>query len=208
MKITPHSVLPEILVIEPDVFRDDRGHFLETYQDRRYSDLGLPARFVQDNISHSKKGVLRGLHYQLGKPQGKLVWVMQGEVFDVAVDIRRGSPNFGHWVGEKLSSENCRQIYIPEGFAHGFCVISEVAVFAYKCTDYYAPEGERGIRWDDPSLGIEWPISEPIISDKDRGYDILENVSPEDLPTFAPMVIDRAVKINRRHTQTGADKNN
>ena len=200
MKVVPHPALPEILILEPDVYKDDRGYFLETYQDRRYLDHGLPDKFVQDNISVSKNGVLRGLHYQLGRPQGKLVWVIQGEVFDVAVDIRQGSPTFGKWVGATISSENCLQVYIPEGFAHGFCVMSESAIFAYKCTDYYAPEEERGIRWDDPTLGIEWPIFEPIISDKDCGYDILENVSQEDLPTFGPLVTDHAVKINRRFT--------
>ena len=184
MKIVPHPALPEILILEPDVYKDDRGYFLETYQDRRYFECGLPDKFVQDNISVSKNGVLRGLHYQLGRPQGKLVWVIQGEVFDVAVDIRQGSPTFGKWVGATISSENCLQVYIPEGFAHGFCVMSESAIFTYKCTDYYAPEEERGIRWDDPSLGIEWPISEPIISEKDRSYEILENIAVEQLPTY------------------------
>ncbi len=182
MKCKPHPKIPEILIIEPDVFRDDRGYFLETYQRRRYQGHGLPDRFVQDNISLSKQSVLRGLHYQLGVPQGKLVWVIQGEVFDVAVDIRKGSPTFGQWVGWTLSSDSSQQVYIPEGFAHGFCVLSQTALFAYKCTDYYAAGEERGIRWDDPSLGIDWPISNPILSDKDKAYPALRDVAPNDLP--------------------------
>jgi dTDP-4-dehydrorhamnose 3,5-epimerase len=175
-----------VLIIEPDVFRDDRGHFLETYRQQRYHECGLPDRFVQDNISFSQHGVLRGLHYQLEVPQGKLVWVIQGEVFDVAVDIRRGSPTFGQWAGVTLSSADYRQIYIPEGFAHGFCVLSQSALFAYKCTDVYAPSAERGIRWDDPSLRIDWPISAPLVSKKDREYVWLQAVSHDALPLYAP----------------------
>jgi dTDP-4-dehydrorhamnose 3,5-epimerase len=174
--------IPEILIIEPDVFRDDRGYFLESYHRQRYQGHGIPGRFAQDNISFSKQGVLRGLHYQLGVPQGKLVSVFQGEVFDVAVDIRRGSPTFGQWVSLTLSSESCRQVYIPEGFAHGFCVLSETALFAYKCTDYYAPREERGIRWDDAFLGIRWPIPNPILSDKDKAYPALRDLDANDLP--------------------------
>lgn len=184
MNCKAHPTIPEILVIESDVFRDDRGHFLESYHSQRYQEHGLPGRFVQDNLSFSKRGVLRGLHYQLGVPQGKLVWVVQGEVFDVAVDIRKGSPTFGRWVGFTLSSESLNQIYIPEGFAHGFCVTSETALFVYKCTDYYTPKEERGVRWDDPSLGIEWPISRPIVSKKDGEYPGLDNISAENLPKF------------------------
>ena len=184
MNVIRHPTLPEVIIIEPDVFRDGLGHFLETYQDKRYFEFGLPARFVQDNLSCSTRGVLRGLHYQLGRPQGKLVWVVQGEVFDVAVDIRKGSPTFAQWAGVALSADNCRQLYIPEGFAHGFCVISDMATFSYKCTDYYAPEEEHGIHWDDPSLGIAWPISEPILSNKDRNYPFLENIPAEELPSF------------------------
>jgi len=184
MICTPHPTIPEIVLIELDVFRDPRGHFLESYNRRRYQQHGLPERFVQDNISFSTRGVLRGLHYQLGVPQGKLVWVVQGEVFDVAVDIRKGSPTFGHWVGLALSSEDFKQVYIPAGFAHGFCVTSETALFAYKCTNYYAPRAERGIRWDDPSLGIAWPISHPIVSKKDSEYPGLANIPAEDLPVF------------------------
>jgi dTDP-4-dehydrorhamnose 3,5-epimerase len=186
MNCKPHSRIPEIVIIEPDVFRDDRGHFLEGYHRQRYQEHGLPDRFVQDNFSFSRHGVLRGLHYQLGKPQGKLVWVAQGEVFDVAVDIRKGSPTFGQWVGLTLSSEGLKQVYIPEGFAHGFCVTSETALFAYKCTDYYAPQEERGIRWDDPSIGIEWPVSRAIVSKKDSQYPRLDNICAENLPIFEP----------------------
>jgi len=184
MKFARNHILPEIIIVEPDVYRDQRGLFLETYQARRYLEQGIPAAFVQDNLSFSRKGVLRGLHYQLGRPQGKLIWVVQGEVFDVAVDIRRGSPTFGKWMGVVLSSEDHRQVYVPEGFAHGFCVLSDSALFAYKCTDYYAPEEERGIRWDDPSVGIDWPVSDPIVSEKDRAYPGLNDVPPEDLPVF------------------------
>jgi dTDP-4-dehydrorhamnose 3,5-epimerase len=182
MTISPHPTIPEILIIEPDVFRDDRGYFLGNYHGKRYRGQGLPVKFVQDNISFSKRRVLRGLHYQLGRPQGKLVCVFRGEILDVAVDIRKGSSTFGQWVGLTLSSESCRQVYIPEGFAHGFCVLSDGALFAYKCTDYYVSAEERGIRWDDPSLGIDWPISNPILSDKDKAYPTLRDVAPNDLP--------------------------
>jgi len=184
MKLTRSPNLPEIIIIEPDVFGDDRGRFLETYQAQRYLDYGIPDRFVQDNISYSSKGVIRGLHYQLGQPQGKLVWVAQGEIYDVAVDIRKGSPSFGKWESVILSSENHRQIYVPEGFAHGFCVTSSSAIVIYKCTDYYAPKEERGISWDDPLLNIDWPIDEPVLSEKDRGYPHLEILSGEHLPKF------------------------
>ena len=182
MKVSRHPILSEILIIEPSVFEDGRGHFLEIYQTKRYQEHGVPVSFVQDNISYSKRGVLRGLHYQLGRPQGKLVCVLRGEVFDVAVDIREGSATFGQWVGITLSADNYRQVYIPEGFAHGFCVLSELAVFAYKCSDYYFPEEERGILWDDPSLAIEWPISSPQLSPKDQAFNTLRNIPPEDLP--------------------------
>lgn len=184
MKSTRSSVLPEIIMLEPDVFADQRGHFLETYQAGRYLEHGIPANFVQDNIVRSERDVLRGLHYQLGRPQGKLVWVVQGEIFDVAVDIRKGSPTFGKWMGVMLSSDKYLQVYVPQGFAHGYCVTSETAIVAYKCTDYYAPKEERGIIWNDPALGIEWPVREPIVSDKDATYPTLEDVPPLDLPTF------------------------
>jgi dTDP-4-dehydrorhamnose 3,5-epimerase len=159
---------PEVLIIEPDVFPDARGFFMESFHAAKYHAQGLPESFVQDNHSRSSRGVLRGLHYQLEHPQGKLVRVVTGEVFDVAVDIRSGSPFFGQWVGALLSEENQRQIYIPPGFAHGFCTLSEQADFLYKCTDYYAPGDEYGIAWDDPAIGIEWPAMEYALSDKDR----------------------------------------
>jgi dTDP-4-dehydrorhamnose 3,5-epimerase len=159
---------PEVLIIEPDVFPDARGFFMESFHAAKYRAQGLPESFVQDNHSRSSRGVLRGLHYQLEHPQGKLVRVVTGEVFDVAVDIRSGSPFFGQWVGALLSEENQRQIYIPPGFAHGFCTLSEQADFLYKCTDYYAPGDEYGIAWDDPAIGIEWPAMEYALSDKDR----------------------------------------
>ena len=170
MKVTPTD-LPEVLVIDPDVFGDERGFFMETWQRRKYAEAGIDCDFVQDNHSRSVRGTLRGLHYQVRQAQGKLVRVTRGEVFDVAVDIRRSSPNFGRWIGEWLSADNKRQLWVPPGFAHGFYVTSETAEFQYKCTDYYAPEHERSVRWDDPDLGIEWPLgtrAAPIVSEKDR----------------------------------------
>ncbi|MHC1742682.1 MAG: dTDP-4-dehydrorhamnose 3,5-epimerase [Syntrophobacteraceae bacterium] len=183
MKITPTD-LPEVMIVDPDLYRDQRGYLLETYQLKRYPDLGISASFVQDNLSFSKRGVLRGLHYQRGQPQGKLVTVMHGRIFDVAADIRLGSPTFGRWVGVELSSEDHRQIYVPEGFAHGFCVLSETAVVLYKCTDYYAPPEERGILWNCPTLGIPWPVGEPILSSKDGSLPTLKEVGAEELPRF------------------------
>ena len=162
--------LPGVILIVPKVFRDDRGFFMETWQARCFKEAGIDASFVQDNSSQSSRGTLRGLHYQIEHAQGKLVRVVAGEVFDVAVDMRKSSPNFGRWVGKVLSAENRHQLWIPPGFAHGFLVLSETAEFAYKCTDYYAPGYERSIRWDDPSIGIDWPISEgkrPLLSGKD-----------------------------------------
>jgi len=184
MKFRPHPELPEVLIIEPDVHRDDRGHFLELWRAQRYEELGITGPFVQDNMSCSKRGVLRGLHYQLGRPQGKLVWVARGRVFDVAVDIRRGSPTFGKWAGVEMSSEDYRQVYVPVGFAHGFCVLSEWATLVYKCTDYYVPAEERGIRWDDPAVGVDWPLADPLLSEKDRSYPALTDVPAHDLPVF------------------------
>jgi dTDP-4-dehydrorhamnose 3,5-epimerase len=140
--------------------------------------------FVQDNLSFSVRSVLRGLHYQLGKPQGKLITVLEGEIYDVAADIRRGSPHFGHWVGVHLSSKEYRQLFIPPGFAHGFCVTSDTAAVIYKCTDYYSPEDERGIRWDDPELSIAWPVTDPVLSEKDRLNPTLGEIPAEDLPVF------------------------
>jgi dTDP-4-dehydrorhamnose 3,5-epimerase len=183
MKVTP-TALPEVLLIEPRVIGDDRGHFLETYHARRYNDWRIPAQFVQDNLSHSRRGVLRGLHYQWGHPQGKLIMVVEGEIFDVAVDIRRGSHTFGRWVGATLSAQDYRQLSIPEGFAHGFCVISEWATMCYKCTDIYSPEEDRGIRWDDATLAISWPVTDPILSPKDLALPTLAQVPPEHLPTL------------------------
>ncbi len=159
--------LSGLLIIEPKVFGDARGFFLETWNQQRYAEAGLDAAFVQDNISFSRKGILRGLHFQNPRPQGKLLQVLQGEVFDVAVDIRRSSPTFGKWHGLVLSSENKRQFYIPSGFAHGFLVLSETALFHYKCTDFYSPRDEMALRWDDPDIGIEWPLTEPLVSERD-----------------------------------------
>ncbi|MEJ1963922.1 MAG: dTDP-4-dehydrorhamnose 3,5-epimerase [Gammaproteobacteria bacterium] len=152
--------------IQPRVFDDARGFFLETWQERRFAEAGIHARFVQVNQSRSTRNTLRGLHYQIQQTQGKLVWVVRGSVFDVAVDIRRGSPTFGRWVGEELSEENHRLLWVPPGFAHGFLVLSEIADFAYQCTDFYAPNYERAIRWDDPELAIDWPLygADPIVS--------------------------------------------
>ncbi len=175
----------DLIVLEPRVFTDTRGHFLELFRADRYLEYGIPDRFVQDNLSFSTKGVVRGLHYQLGRPQGKLVGVIQGTVFDVAVDIRYGSPTFGRYAGLTLSSDNYRQIYIPEGFAHGFCVLSDSAMVLYKCTDCYVPEEERGIRWDDPSLHIPWPVPSPTLSAKDRTYPSLSEIAVDQLPRFA-----------------------
>lgn len=174
--------LPEVLLIRPQVYHDRRGHFLEIYQRDRYAAAGIVDGFVQDNVSFSNKGVLRGLHYQLGNPQDKLVVVLQGRIFDVAVDIRRNSPTFGQWISAELCSEDYTQIYIPRGFAHGFCVLSESATVLYKCTDFYAPSQERGILWNCPALGIRWPILEPIVSDKDLTLPSLESIPPGELP--------------------------
>ena len=180
--IVKETTLPGVLLIEPRVFNDARGVFWETYHAQRYADAGIPATFVQDNASRSVRGTLRGLHYQLRRPQGKLVWVSWGQVFDVVVDIRRGSPHFGWWFGLTLRGDHPQQLYIPPGFAHGFCVVSESADFAYKCTEFYAPEDERGVLWNDPGIGIEWPIAEPLLSAKDRSYHRLNDVAGDDLP--------------------------
>jgi dTDP-4-dehydrorhamnose 3,5-epimerase len=162
--------IPGVIAVEPHVFRDERGFFLETYQQQKYHEAGIDAVFVQDNHSRSQRGSVRGLHAQLQRPQGKLVRVIEGEIYDVAVDIRRGSPHFGQWVGVWLSAENFRQLYIPPGFAHGFCVTSELAQVTYKCTDMYDPGGEIAVQWNDPELKINWPLEEiysPILSKKD-----------------------------------------
>ena len=162
--------LAGVIQIEPKVHRDERGFFMETWQAHQFIENGIDAEFVQDNFSQSSKSTLRGLHYQIEKAQGKLVRVVQGEVFDVAVDLRKSSPHYGLWVGEVLSAENNHQLWIPPGFGHGFLVLSEIAEFEYKCTDYYAPDYERSIRWDDPDIGIDWPLvdgEQPMLSSRD-----------------------------------------
>jgi len=181
---TSKTSLEGVFIIEPDVFGDNRGFFMETYHQERYAKLGIKPVFVQDNLSWSARGTLRGLHYQLPHAQAKLVQTIKGEVFDVVVDIRLGSSTFGRWSGFHLSDENKRQLYIPEGFAHGFCVLSETALFLYKCSDFYAPDSELGVLWNDPDLGIEWPVKDPIISDKDDKYPFLKDVPPEHFPVY------------------------
>lgn len=176
--------LPGVKRIEPDVFGDERGYFMESFQSTRYADAGVNGPFVQDNLSYSRYGVLRGLHYQRPSGQGKLVQVLQGEVFDVAVDIRRGSPTFGQWVGEHLDATRHHQLWVPPGFAHGFCVLSDTALFAYKCTDFYAPDSERGIRWDDPDIDIRWPVEPSEISEKDASAPYLRDIDAQALPEF------------------------
>lgn len=166
MKFTPTRI-PDVLLIEPDVYRDPRGFFLETWHQDKYEAAGIVGPFVQDNHSSSRRGALRGLHAQLRRPQGKLVRVVDGEVFDVAVDIRRGSPTFGKWAGDYLSGDNLRQLWIPPGLAHGFCVLSETVHFEYKCTDLYDASDEIAIAWNDPEIGIEWPLEDPTLSAKD-----------------------------------------
>lgn len=177
--------LPGVFLIEPDVFGDHRGYFQESWNKQKYAQIGLDFSFVQDNLSFSKKGILRGLHFQNPKQQGKLVYVLQGEVFDVAVDIRKGSPNFGQWFGAVLSAENHLQLYVPEGFAHGFVVLSETALFAYKCTEFYDPQSEYCLRFDDPEIGIQWPLSlSPSLSAKDANAKLLKDFPKELLPTY------------------------
>jgi dTDP-4-dehydrorhamnose 3,5-epimerase len=167
MKVTPTS-LPEVLLVEPKLHGDGRGFFYESFQALRYAEAGIPGPFLQDNLSRSARGTLRGLHFQEPRAQGKLIQVLRGAVYDVAVDVRRGSPRFGRWVALELSDSSPRQLWIPPGFAHGFCVLSESADFFYKCTEYYAPETERCIAWNDPDLAISWPVNEPLLSAKDR----------------------------------------
>lgn len=167
MTITEAS-LPGIRLIEPDVYADDRGYFLETWNEGRYREAGLDVTFVQDNVSRSRRGVLRGLHFQNPHPQAKLITVLDGEVFDVVVDVRRGSDTFGQWTGIRLTGASGRQVFVPEGFAHGFVATSETALFHYKCTERYHPESEVSIRWNDPALDIDWPVDDPVLSEKDR----------------------------------------
>jgi dTDP-4-dehydrorhamnose 3,5-epimerase len=178
VKVTPKREIPEVLVIEPDVHRDPRGFFLETWHENRFAASGLKTRFVQDNHSYSVRGTLRGLHYQVENPQGKLVRVVRGEVLDVAVDLRSSSSTFGRWVYDELSAENHKQLWIPTGFAHGFYVLSESADLLYKCTAYYSAANDRGIRWDDPDIGIDWKLLDgcpPILSPKDAAAPLLRD---------------------------------
>lgn len=167
MKFTP-SKIPDVIIVEPVVFRDPRGFFMEFFNERKFQGGGIEAVFVQDNHSSSVRGTLRGLHAQREFPQAKLIRCIAGEIFDVSVDVRRGSPTFGQWVGITLSAENCKQVYIPEGFVHGFCVMSETAQVEYKVTDFYHPEDEFGVLWSDPELAIDWPLRDPILSEKDK----------------------------------------
>ncbi len=179
------TTLPGVLIIEPRVFGDERGYFMETYRASAYAELGIPQPMVQDNQSFSRKGVLRGLHIQHPRAQGKLVQVLVGEVFDVAVDIRRGSPHFGRWAGVSLSAENKRQFWVPPGFAHGFLVTGESALFVYKNSDYYSPETEFSVRWDDPGIAIEWPLDgAPELSEKDTNALCLKDLPLDRLPGF------------------------
>jgi len=178
MKVERASI-PDVLIIEPKVFGDARGFFMETWNARVFEDLGIKAKFVQDNHSRSARNVLRGLHYQLRQPQGKLIMAIAGEIFDVAVDLRRGSPTFGQWEGFELDDERAHQLYIPVGFGHGFCVTSEVADFVYKCTNYYDPATEAGFRFDDPGVGIEWPDVELLYSERDRSAPRLAEIADE-----------------------------
>lgn len=175
--------IPEIVIVEPDVHRDGRGFFLETFNAEKYQAGGIDAVFVQDNHSRSVERTLRGLHMQIRRPQAKLIRVVEGEIYDVAVDVRRGSPTFGRWVSVCLSADNFRQCYVPRGFAHGFCVLTAVAEVEYKCTDVYDPQGELGIAWDDPDLAIRWPIEDPVLSEKDRRHPRLAAVADK-LPVY------------------------
>lgn len=181
MKVIP-TKLEGVLILEPRSFGDQRGYFMEIFQATRYAEAGIDRSFVQDNLSFSVRNTLRGLHYQRPNSQAKLVQVVTGEIFDVAVDIRLGSPTFGQWEGVILSAENRRQLFIPEGFAHGFCVLSATAHFLYKCSEYYSPNDESGIRWDDPDIAISWPIDAPILSDRDRQFPFLNQMITERMP--------------------------
>lgn len=169
--------LPGVRLVEPDVYADDRGAFMETWNARDYGHHGLGDAFVQDNLSRSREDVLRGLHFQNPRPQAKLVSVLQGEVYDVVVDVRPASDTFGEWRGTVLSAENARQLYVPEGYAHGFVVTRGEALFHYKCTDFYHPEADRAVRWDDPHLDIDWPVDDPILSEKDANAPLLDELS-------------------------------
>jgi len=182
MRVT-ETDLAGVVLIKPDIFRDVRGEFFELHHVARYADAGIVSPFVQDNFSRSVKGSLRGLHYQLGHSQGKLVTVLNGAAFDVVVDIRKGSPTFRKWIGLELNADNRLQLYVPPGFAHGFCALTESVGLIYKCTDYYSPQDERGIIWNDPELRIPWPVSPPILSQKDAAYKSLADMMA-DLPRY------------------------
>ncbi len=195
MKFLP-TALSGVILVEPNVFADERGFFLETYHAQRYAEGGIAARFVQDNHSKSKRGILRGLHAQRHRPQGKLVRAVEGVIFDVAADIRRGSPTFGRWVGEILSAENFRQLYVPPGFVHGFCVLSETAQVVYKCTELYDRDDELAVIWNDPDLAITWPLADPILSAKDQAAPRLREVLHL-LPEFVSAAPDLAEPPDR-----------
>ena len=202
------TTIPDVLLIEPHVFGDERGFFLETYQEQRYAEIGVPSHFVQDNHSGSQKGTLRGLHYQIQQAQGKLTRAVAGEIFDVAVDLRRSSPYFGRWAGAYLSAENKRQIWVPPGFAHGFYVLSDWAEVLYKATDYYAPKYERCLLWNDPDIGIEWPVNPGqiiLLSEKDKLGQLLPKpkCTPEDSQTgvyLCQLCLLRAVPVSSART--------
>jgi dTDP-4-dehydrorhamnose 3,5-epimerase len=186
MKVTELSI-PGVLLIEPKAFGDQRGFFLESWQKERYAKAGIPGDFVQDNLSRSTRGVLRGMHLQHPFSQAKLVGVAHGAVLDVAIDVRVGSPTFGRWVGAELSGDNHHQLYVPKGCAHGFCVLSEWALFSYKCDDNYHPEAELGVRYNDPDVGIAWPDGELALSDKDLLHPLLRDIPEDKLPRFAQL---------------------
>jgi len=192
MKLIPTSI-EDVIIIEPVVFADNRGSFMEIYHEERYKAAGIEADFIQDNLSYSVQRTIRGLHYQLPNPQAKLVQVIYGEVFDIAVDIRRGSPTFGQYASVHLSDQNRRQLFIPKGFAHGFSVHSETAVFMYKCSDFYSPESEKGILWSDPDLGIDWQLENPLLSGKDSQFPRLKDVPTEDFPVYEKRVTANTV---------------
>lgn len=180
MEFIPRDI-PDVILIKPKVYGDERGFFLETYREKLFAEQGIDIHFVQDNFSYSRERTVRGLHYQIEKPQAKLVMVPMGKVLDVAVDLRRNSPTFGKYTSAILSGENKHLLYIPTGFAHGFAVLSDDAYFQYKCSDYYYPEGERGVKWNDEAININWGVADPIISDKDKQLPLLEDVPEQDL---------------------------
>jgi len=177
------GTLPGVMLVQPRMFPDARGYFAESYHAEKYAQAGISKPFVQDNYSFSRKGVLRGLHSQVRQPQGKLVFAVQGEIFDVAVDVRRGSPTFGRWEAHVLSSTNGHQLYVPEGFVHGFVVLSETALVMYKCTALYNPQDEQGVAWNDPDIGIAWPVDHPVLGPKDTNLPRLRDLPPERLPS-------------------------